>query len=100
MSVDSSVREEPEPRASSKRRAILDAAAGVFLRNGYVGTSMDEIAAVAAVSKQTVYKHFTDKANLFHELIIEAVRDTDGADGPTVGFGAGPLDEELRVFAR
>jgi TetR/AcrR family transcriptional repressor of mexJK operon len=100
MSVDSSARDEPEPRASSKRRAILDAAAGVFLRNGYVGTSMDEIAAVAAVSKQTVYKHFTDKATLFHELVTATVRNTDGAPGPIVTFGAGPIDEELRAFAR
>jgi TetR/AcrR family transcriptional repressor of mexJK operon len=100
MSIDSPTTDKPEPRATRKRRAILDAAGEVFLRNGYVGTSMDEIAAVAAVSKQTVYKHFTDKATLFHELITETVRDTDGAPGPTVGFGAGPLDEELRAFAR
>jgi hypothetical protein len=32
---------------------ILDAATAAFLRNGYLGTSMDEIAARARVSKQT-----------------------------------------------
>src|ERR1700737_611368 len=100
MSADSPTADEPEPRASRKRRAILDAAGDVFLRNGYVGTSMDEIAAVAAVSKQTVYKHFTDKATLFNELITVTVRDTDGAPGPIVPSGVGPIDEELRAFAR
>lgn len=100
MSVDSPVEDEPEPRVARKRRAILDAAGEVFLRNGYVGTSMDEIAAVAAVSKQTVYKHFTDKATLFHELITATVRDTDGAPSPPVPSGVGPIDEELRAFAR
>ncbi|MGH9135606.1 MAG: hypothetical protein ACRD0G_00995 [Acidimicrobiales bacterium] len=39
------------PRAARERAAILDGAAPVFLANGYVGTSMDEIAAVAAASK-------------------------------------------------
>lgn len=100
MSTDSPTTDEPEPRATRKRRAILEAASEVFLRNGYVGTSMDEIAAAAAVSKQTVYKHFADKATLFQELITATVRDTDGAQGPIVSFGVGPLDEELRAFAR
>ena len=62
-----------EPRTSRKRRAILQAATTVFLRKGYVGTSMDEIAALATVSKQTVYKHFADKETLFSELVAERV---------------------------
>jgi TetR/AcrR family transcriptional repressor of mexJK operon len=99
MSIHSPT-DEPERRATRKRRAILDAAGETFLRNGYVGTSMDEIAAVAAVSKQTIYKHFTDKASLFQELITAAVRDTDVGQGPIVPSGAGPIDEELRACAR
>ena len=34
---------------------------------------MDEIAALAAVSKQTVYKHFADKESLFSEIVIGTV---------------------------
>ena len=64
---------EPEPiderQSARKRRAILEAATTVFLRKGYLGTSMDEVAALAAVSKQTVYKHFEDKQRLFSELV-------------------------------
>lgn len=48
---------------------IKKAAVALFLRKGYVGTSMDEIAAEAGVSKQTVYTHFADKEQLFSELI-------------------------------
>ena len=58
-----------ESRSTRKRRAILDAATTLFLRNGYRGTSMDEIAALAGVSKQTVYKHFADKERLFSEIV-------------------------------
>jgi len=48
---------------------ITEAATELFLRNGYLGTSMDEIAALAGVSKQTVYTHFADKERLFTELV-------------------------------
>jgi TetR/AcrR family transcriptional repressor of mexJK operon len=70
---------EGELRSVRKRRAILDAATTVFLRKGYLGTSMDEIAALAAVSKQTVYKHFADKESLFSAIVTAAV---DSAGDP------------------
>jgi len=48
----------------AKRRAIMDAAAQAFLREGYTRASVDAIAAAAGVSKQTVYNHFGDKERL------------------------------------
>jgi AcrR family transcriptional regulator len=56
-------------RSARKRRTILDAGRTVFMRGGYEGASMDEVAAVAQVSKQTVYKHFADKQTLFTEIL-------------------------------
>jgi TetR/AcrR family transcriptional repressor of mexJK operon len=64
---------QAERQSTRKRRAILEAATEVFLRNGYRGASMDEIAARAGVSKQTVYKHFADKERLFSEIVTSAV---------------------------
>jgi AcrR family transcriptional regulator len=62
-----------EHQSARKRRAILAAAATVFLQKGYLGTSMDEVAALASVSKQTVYKHFADKERLFAEIVAATV---------------------------
>jgi len=88
-------------RGERKRAAILDAAGEVFLAKGYVGTSMDEIAAVAAVSKQTVYKHFRDKEALFHELIIATVqRSGEQVAEASVLPGERPWEAELRAYAR
>ena len=56
-------------RSAQKRRAILNAATEVFLRGGYLGANMDEIAALSEVSKQTVYKHFSSKEALFVEIV-------------------------------
>jgi TetR/AcrR family transcriptional regulator, mexJK operon transcriptional repressor len=64
-----------ERRYLRKRRAILDAATTAFLRNGYLGTSMDEIAALAHASKQTLYKHFADKEGLFVEIVMSTVEE-------------------------
>ncbi|GAA2210504.1 TetR/AcrR family transcriptional regulator [Nonomuraea monospora] len=69
---------EEDGRTARKRRQILEAALPVFLRNGYVGTSMDEVASLASVSKQTVYKHFTDKEQLFTSIILDTTGQVEG----------------------
>src|ERR1700761_3943858 len=58
-------------RTARKRRAITAAATALFLRDGYRDTSMDAVAAQAAVSKQTVYKQFADKEQLFRAVVLE-----------------------------
>src|SRR5215467_12501823 len=87
---------EPREGTQSARRhkAIVDAATALFLRKGYQDTSVEEIAALAAVGKQTVYKHFADKQRLFSAIILgnittaECLRDTDD------------LQRDLREVAR
>jgi TetR/AcrR family transcriptional regulator, mexJK operon transcriptional repressor len=59
-------------KADAKRRQMIDAALEVFTANGYVGTSTDQLAAAAAVSKQTLYRVFGDKEGVFTALIHEA----------------------------
>ena len=90
------------PRSVRKRSAILEAGTELFLRNGYLGTSMDEIAALARVSKQTVYKHFADKQSLFSAIVTAAV-DTAGdrvlEDATALGDSE-DLAADLRAFAR
>lgn len=51
--------------------SIVDAAAGVFCREGFAGANIDLIAVEAGVSRQTVYNHHGDKEKLF----IAVVRD-------------------------
>jgi TetR/AcrR family transcriptional regulator of autoinduction and epiphytic fitness len=54
-----------------KRQAIIQAAAAQFRVHGFEATSMDKIAAVAEVSKRTVYNHFPSKEELFAETIVQ-----------------------------
>src|SRR5580692_9294911 len=65
-------------RSDRKRKALLLAATEVFLDKGYDGTSMDDVAAKAAVSKPTVYKYFSDKERLFAEIVSATTGQIDG----------------------
>jgi AcrR family transcriptional regulator len=66
-------------RSERRRQAIIKAATEVFVRHGYLGATTDEVAARAAVSKQTLYKHFADKQHLFAEVILDTtVQVVDG----------------------
>jgi TetR/AcrR family transcriptional repressor of mexJK operon len=91
-----------ERRSTRKRRAILEAATTAFLGNGYLGTSMDEIAALAGVSKQTVYKHFADKERLFNEIVISTVNETsDPVHDEVLNLeDSGDVEADLRHLAR
>jgi TetR/AcrR family transcriptional regulator, mexJK operon transcriptional repressor len=75
-------------RSARKRLSILSTGRDLFLRNGYQGTSVDQIAASAEVSKQTVYKHFGDK----HELLLAIVN--DALEGTVL-----PFLDRLKVLA-
>lgn len=57
------------PRLGSKD-PIREAAARLFLEKGYAATSMDDVAAAAQVSKQTIYTHFATKDVLFADLVL------------------------------
>ncbi|HWD81958.1 MAG TPA: TetR/AcrR family transcriptional regulator [Kribbella sp.] len=94
---------ELEGRTPRKRRAILAAATEVFLQHGYLGASMDEVAAKAGVSKQTVYKQFENKERLFAEIVLGTSDQLlDGLYQAYVDTleGASDAREGLRALAR
>jgi len=56
-------------KAMARRDAILDAALEEFAARGFAATRLDDVAKRAGVAKGTIYLHFTDKEDLFQELI-------------------------------
>ncbi len=57
-----------EIRRGRKYDQVLDGARRVFLRDGFDGASVDDIAREAGVSKATLYSYFPDKRLLFTEI--------------------------------
>ncbi|MCR8548728.1 TetR/AcrR family transcriptional regulator [Salipiger sp. P9] len=55
-------------RRGRKFDQVLEGAREVFLRDGFEGASVDDIARAAGVSKATLYSYFPDKRLLFMEM--------------------------------
>ncbi|MET9730356.1 TetR/AcrR family transcriptional regulator [Streptomyces sp. NPDC006458] len=90
-----------QSRSARKHTAIMDAATRAFMAKGYSGTSMDDIAKLAAVSKQTVYKHFADKEKLFAEIVLATTGQVEGMVGlvADIPADADRLEENLTRLA-
>jgi AcrR family transcriptional regulator len=61
--------------AEERRELILDAALEVFARRGFHGSSIDEIAQAASVSKALIYEHFPSKKDLHVSLLERHVQE-------------------------
>jgi AcrR family transcriptional regulator len=75
--------------AHERRQQLLDVALETFANKGFHGTSMNEVAEAAGVTKPVLYQHFESKDALYNELvdemgarleeaIMKAVADADG----------------------
>ena len=83
-------------KAELKRQGILEAAQVLVLDHGYGGMTMDSVAELAKVTKQTVYRYFPSKSALFAALIARP-----GAAGEEVMgflFGDDSLSVELTRY--
>jgi TetR/AcrR family transcriptional repressor of mexJK operon len=92
-----------ESRSGAKRRTIAQAATELFIAKGYPATSVDEIAEAARVSKQTVYKHFGSKENLFLAVTAAAtdaiLDELETLINPALGESEN-VEQDLLTFAR
>ena len=73
---------------AQKRESVIQAAAISFARNGYHGTTMDQIAEMLDVSKPTLYKYYKNKSELLHACdekatarFLELARESVELDG-------------------
>lgn len=53
------------------RQAILDAAYGLFIEQGYAATSMRQIAEKSGLALGGIYNHFSSKDEVFRDIIEE-----------------------------
>lgn len=95
-----------------RRAQILEAASRCFADEGYYETSIDDIGAVAGLSKGAIYHHFQSKREIFVELLAswsadllqrwEAIEAQTGAIGAITSDSQQALDlaEEITPLNR
>ncbi|MBD9596935.1 TetR/AcrR family transcriptional regulator [Ensifer sp. ENS05] len=87
------------PKKIASRDRISSAARTLFVKKGYEGVSIDEIARAARVSKPTLYAHFGSKERLFLTILEETL---DKIASPLLGAEVDglPIEQVLRRHAR
>lgn len=87
------------PGRTDSRVAILKAARTLFLDRGYADVSMDDIAALAGVARQTVFNRFGSKEAVFRAM-VSAHWEAWGQDSrvPRVPQDAS-VEDQLRAVA-
>ncbi len=76
---------------------LLDAAAELFARQGYAGTTIEEIATAAGATRATFYLHFASKSDVVHGLYAALVEyDADYAS--LIEVCRTPTEAALRVW--
>ena len=77
---------------------MVDAARTLFLRTGFAGTTMDEIAALAGLTKRTVYNNYPDKGALFIQIVVDVTAFAEAfARGLREEFAVGTSTATLRA---
>ncbi len=82
----------------AKRTRILEAAFEVCQRRGVMAARMEEVAALAQVSKGTLYRFFSSKEDLFLATIIEFYEAGHRMVGRRVEAAKDPLDRLERAL--
>ena len=91
----------PTRRALAKqqtRAKVLEAARRLFSEQGYEGATIRDIAAAAGMSTGAVFANFTDKSDLFREIMLTDMMALADAMREAAGHGAGVEDSLLKIF--
>lgn len=82
-----------ERQKQQTRTLLTQSALTLFERNGYLATTIDEIAATAGATRATFYLHFSSKVEVMKALIVEVDGILTAADGM-------PLTEVVEIGSR
>ena len=89
-----------EEKKARTRAQLIDAAAAVFARRGYVAASLDEVAEEAGLTKGAVYSNFDSKEDLFQAVIEDRLNAPMKNIAEVIDTNIGTTEEQAMAGAR
>lgn len=83
--------------SEATRSALLDAATELFAARGYPGTSLEDVASAARVTRGAVYHHFAGKQALF-EAVLDAQELRADAEIAAAAVAADPWEAAMQAL--
>lgn len=65
------IRERKTRELETRRKLILSTATDLFIRKGFSGVNLDDIASAIEFSKGTIYNHFGSKEEIYASILLE-----------------------------
>jgi len=89
-----------EEKKARTRAQLIDAAATVFARRGFVAASLDEVAEEAGLTKGAVYSNFDGKEDLFQAVIDDRLTEPMRHGAEVIDMSTGTTEEHAMAGAR
>ena len=86
-----------ENREKSTKEKILEEALKLFAQSGYMGTSMNDIAAKLGVTKAALYKHYSSKQEIL-DSIVEKMNRMDMERAKEYEMPEGDMEEVIAGY--
>jgi len=86
-----------DSREKSTKERILEEALKLFSQSGYMGTSMNDIAAKLGVTKAALYKHYTSKQEIL-DSIVEKMNQMDAERIKKYDMPEGKMEEVIAEY--
>ena len=75
---------EGRSKPKAKEQEVLDVATDYFLAHGYQGASINAMARSSGISKESIYRYFSSKKQLFEAVIGRELAEYQASPAPFV----------------
>lgn len=85
-------------RPRDRRNQVATVAGGLFLRRGYHGVGINDIASAAGITGPALYRHFTDKQAILAHVLLTGIDDMVAVTDEALSEVDNPAPEQVETL--